>query len=78
MTAGFMKMFKDVFKNETLTLECGSDDCFAVITYKVSEQLNSTLSCIDTGKGKVYLEKQGNGMKLLCFISRSKLHKRCV
>ena len=42
------KMFQDVLKNETLTLECGSDDCFAVITYKVSE--NSTISCIDTGK----------------------------
>ena len=66
MTAGFMKMFKDVFKNETLTLECGSDDCFAVITYKVSDsEQNSTLSCIDTGKGKV--EKHGNGMKVIMF-----------
>ena len=56
MSDGVKKVFKDVFKNETLTLECGSDDCFAVITYKVLEKLNSTQSCIDTGKGKVYLE----------------------
>lgn len=49
-------MFQDVLKNETLTLECGSDDCFAVITYKVSE--NSTISCIDTGKVKIYVDKQ--------------------
>ena len=58
MTDWVKKVFKDVFKNETLTLECGSDDCFAVITYKVSEKLNSTLSCINTGKGKVYRARE--------------------
>ena len=51
---GVKNVFQDVLKNETLTLKCGSDDCFAVITYKVSE--NSTISCINMGK--VNFDKQ--------------------
>ena len=68
-------MFKAVSKNETLVLNCGSDDCFAVITYNVSKESNSAKSCLDTA-GKV--DQEINNLIFNCFITRSKLLKRCI
>ena len=67
-------MFKEVSKNETLVLNCGSDDCFAVITYNVTEESSPASSCVDTGKEGQRI----NNLFLKCFITRCKFLKRCI
>ena len=71
---GFKESVKVVSKNETLVLDCGSDDCFAVITYNVLKESNSAKSCLDTGK----VDQEIINLIFNCFITRSKLLKRCI